>query len=441
MKNNSVDFKTTSENTNPDSGYIRMRVDASGVVTTRTSAGVETTLGVEGPTGPSGAVGATGATGATGARGPVGGWTIEYQFSTDTTAPPATGYLELNNAAPASVTEIYVNDTDRHAGDVGLTLSEINAGDYIRVFRTDGTHAAATYEVTAATDDGAYHTYDVTYLSHDGSFVNDGNIGFSFAPQGTKGDTGPTGPEGPTGPTGADSTVAGPTGPTGADGATGVQGTAGDNGATGPTGPTGAQGINGHSETFVDGDLSTGVLTVTHNLNQKVVPVIIADNNDNVVEPDNIDFTGVNTCDIDLTSQGTLTGTWTVSVQAGDGTVSAPVEIGFAASDETTDLTTGTAKLTFRAPYAMTVTGVRINTNVAPTGTTLIVDINKNGTTILSTKASIDAGEKTSVTAATPPVISVSAIADDDEITVDIDQIGSTAAGAGLKVWLLGTRA
>jgi hypothetical protein len=47
--------------------------------------------------------------------------------------------------------------------------------------------------------------------------------------------------------------------------------------------------------------------------------------------------------------------------------------------------------------------------------------------------------EKTSTTAATPAVISDSAIADDAELTIDIDQIGSTIAGAGLKITLIGT--
>ena len=53
----------------------------------------------------------------------------------------------------------------------------------------------------------------------------------------------------------------------------------------------------------------------------------------------------------------------------------------------------------------------------------------------------IDATEKTSTTAATPAVISDSALADDAEITIDIDQIGGGDAGAGLKVTLIGTRA
>ena len=115
-------------------------------------------------------------------------------------------------------------------------------------------------------------------------------------------------------------------------------------------------------------------------------------------------------------------------------------EIVISASDETTDLTTGTAKTTFRMPFAMTLTGVRSSVNTAPTGATLTVDINEGGASILSTKLTIDAGEKTSTTAAAAAVISDSALADDAEITIDIDQIGSTVAGRGLKVTLIGTR-
>ena len=115
--------------------------------------------------------------------------------------------------------------------------------------------------------------------------------------------------------------------------------------------------------------------------------------------------------------------------------------ISIACSDETTDLTTGTAKATFRMPFAMTLTAVRASVTTAPTGSTLIVDINEGGSTIMTTnKLSIDATEKTSTTAATAPGITDSALADDAEITVDIDQIGSTVAGAGLKIYLIGTR-
>ena len=121
------------------------------------------------------------------------------------------------------------------------------------------------------------------------------------------------------------------------------------------------------------------------------------------------------------------------------GGASVTTAIPIAVSDESTALTTGTAKVTFRMPFAFTLTGVRASVTTAPTGSVLTVDINEGGTSILSTKLTIDASEKTSTTAATPAVISDTALADDAEITIDIDTVGSTVAGAGLKVYLIGT--
>jgi hypothetical protein len=122
--------------------------------------------------------------------------------------------------------------------------------------------------------------------------------------------------------------------------------------------------------------------------------------------------------------------------------VGKPWEMLIAVSDETTALTTGTAKVTFRMPAKITLTDVRASVTTAPTGGTLLtVDVNESGTTILSTKLTFDASEKTTTTAATPRVISDSSLADDAEITIDIDAVGSTIAGAGLKVLLIGTYA
>lgn len=120
---------------------------------------------------------------------------------------------------------------------------------------------------------------------------------------------------------------------------------------------------------------------------------------------------------------------------------SIPQALTVAVSDETTALTTGTAKITFRAPHSMELTEVRASVTTAPTGANLNIDVNDSGTSIFSTILSIDAGEKTSTTAATAAVISDSSIADDAEITIDIDQVGSTVAGAGLKITFIYTRA
>jgi hypothetical protein len=118
---------------------------------------------------------------------------------------------------------------------------------------------------------------------------------------------------------------------------------------------------------------------------------------------------------------------WTIALSAGTG-----------------DLETGTAVVTTRAPYALALTQLpRISVSTAPVGSVLTVDINAGATspaTILSTKLTIDAGEKTSVTASTPAVLSSTTMADNDIITFDIDGVGSGTAGVGLQVTLYVTR-
>lgn len=117
------------------------------------------------------------------------------------------------------------------------------------------------------------------------------------------------------------------------------------------------------------------------------------------------------------------------------------VALVLAASDETTALTAGTGKLTFRMPHAMTLTAVRASlTTAQASGSIFTVDINESGTSVLSTKLTIDNTEKTSTTAAAAAVISDAALADAAEITVDIDQIGDGTA-KGLKVYLIGVPA
>lgn len=108
-----------------------------------------------------------------------------------------------------------------------------------------------------------------------------------------------------------------------------------------------------------------------------------------------------------------------------------------ACSDETTAISTTGEKVEFRMPYAFTVTEVRASLNTACSSGTFTVDINESGTTILSTKITLDATEKTSQTAVTAPVISDSALADDAEIQIDVDNVGDST-GKGLKVYIIG---
>lgn len=131
-----------------------------------------------------------------------------------------------------------------------------------------------------------------------------------------------------------------------------------------------------------------------------------------------------------------LSGAVTDAQVPNDITVNWASEYCVALSDQTSDLTTGTGKATLYLPSAATVNSVRAYDATAGTGAAVTVDINEAGTTILSTKITIDAGEQTSGTAATPAVISDSALAANAKVTFDIDQVGSTVAGAGLVACL-----
>lgn len=129
--------------------------------------------------------------------------------------------------------------------------------------------------------------------------------------------------------------------------------------------------------------------------------------------------------------------TTTAAIAALSGTPVKVIQVAF--SDTSTAITTGTAKVTFRMPYAMTLTAVRASLSTAQaSGNIFTVDVNESGTTILSTKLTIDNTEETSTTAVTPAVISDSALADDAEITVDVDQVGNGTAIGGVLT-LIGT--
>jgi hypothetical protein len=304
--------------------------------------------------------------------------------------------------------------------------------------------------ITSITDDGngnlTIHTAGASY----GPFALKGA-------DGAEGPQGPAGGEGSQGPAGPEATpitsitddgsgnltintATSSYGPFALKGEQGSTGPAGNDGGEGPQGIQGEQGIQG-----IQGEQGPPGTTVWGDLTG--VP--------STFPPDSHTHDAA-----DITS-GTLNGNLLPAISTGvrggvpptgaasgkflkdNDTFSAlPTEIQVACSDETTALTAGTNKVTFRMPYTMTLTGVRASVTTAPNGSNLIVDINENGTSILSTKLSIDGNgnEKTSTTATSAAVLSDTSLADDAEITIDIDQIGSTVAGAGLKVTLIGTR-
>jgi hypothetical protein len=202
------------------------------------------------------------------------------------------------------------------------------------------------------------------------------------------------------------------------------------------TGLTALNGLTEQVQTFAVGttgsDFAISSASGIHNFN---LPTASASNRGALSSADWSAFNGKQATLVSGTNIKTVEG----STLLGSAPIVIAREIQLACSDETTALTTGTAKVTFRAPRAMVVTGVRASLTTAQTsGSIFTVDINESGTSILSTKLTINNTEKTSTTAATPPVISDSAIADDAEITIDIDQVGDGTA-KGLKVTILYT--
>jgi hypothetical protein len=199
------------------------------------------------------------------------------------------------------------------------------------------------------------------------------------------------------------------------------------------TGLNALNGLTAQVQNFATGtsgtDFGISSASTTHTFN---LPTASASNRGALSSTDWTTFNG---------KFNTPTGTTSQYVRGDGSLASLPFELVVAASDETTALTAGTAKITFRMPRAVTLTAVRASlTTAQASGNIFTVDINEAGTSILSTKLTIDNTENTSTTAATPPVISDTALADDAEMTIDIDQIGDGTA-KGLKVTLIGTYA
>ena len=120
------------------------------------------------------------------------------------------------------------------------------------------------------------------------------------------------------------------------------------------------------------------------------------------------------------------------------------VAVEVAASDESTALTAAdNPKVTFRMPFAMTlnagIAGVRASlTTAGTTSGVTTIDIEQGGVSILSTLLTIDYGELTSYTAATPVVVGTVALTDNAEMTVNVDVLSGGATESGLKIQLVG---
>lgn len=119
-------------------------------------------------------------------------------------------------------------------------------------------------------------------------------------------------------------------------------------------------------------------------------------------------------------------GNWT-PIPAGSGNIGV---IGFGYS---TTLSGGLSlPVRMHAPWAGTITNVTATVSTAPTVSAIIIDINKNGTTIFTTQ-----GNRPTIAAGTNDDLSstpdITVVAENDVFTCDIDQVG-VSPGAGLVI-------
>jgi len=119
------------------------------------------------------------------------------------------------------------------------------------------------------------------------------------------------------------------------------------------------------------------------------------------------------------------------------------VERAYALSGQDEDASTGT-KLTFHLMdgFELEAGGVMIGCNGDNTGAAIIVDVQDDGVSILTTKPEIAAGDETSNDggSSVSAVLSSTTLAAGSKISVVVDQVGSTVAGTGLKLYLKGRR-
>lgn len=126
----------------------------------------------------------------------------------------------------------------------------------------------------------------------------------------------------------------------------------------------------------------------------------------------------------------TLPGTLTACLVVG-----APMVFAFSYSGALA-VATGKSRIYNDTGRTLTFVSVRASVNTAPTGAAILIDVNKGGTTIYTTQSARPtiAISGTTALGGTPAVTTWE---NGTYLTVDIDQIGSTIAGADLTVTVM----
>ena len=95
-----------------------------------------------------------------------------YLFSTTTTPGPASGQVRVNNATLASVTTVYLHETNSASTSVATLLDALAENQLLRLQSVATKNTYAEYIISAVVDSGTYRTVTVTYSSGNGALTD-----------------------------------------------------------------------------------------------------------------------------------------------------------------------------------------------------------------------------------------------------------------------------
>ena len=108
-------------------------------------------------------------------------------------------------------------------------------------------------------------------------------------------------------------------------------------------------------------------------------------------------------------------------------------------SDETSDLTTSDGVYTFYLPYALTIDKMYLSLNTESAGANVIVDCARNDVSIFDS-SKLEVVQGNNISTSQPDYSNPTVFPIGSKMSFNIDQIGSSSAGAGLKVMIHGHR-
>jgi hypothetical protein len=108
-----------------------------------------------------------------------GGFGLKYTFSDSTSSGPSAGQVRLNNAASASATQVFINESDRNTKNIATLLNLIIPGTALLLVSEADPSRYAYYVVTGNTDNGSDRTLAVTHVASNGILTGDLVVSFS----------------------------------------------------------------------------------------------------------------------------------------------------------------------------------------------------------------------------------------------------------------------